>query len=289
MIAKQEIHNYHSDVRLWAGKYRNSHNLLHWHGDCELIHVEKGQLEIFCEKRNHYASTGETLLIDSEQVHSMRPVKQDTVAVVIFFDKSLLAPHLDRQRLLCPKLRFFYDVSSLYDRFRTIFSERKPFYNAQSETLLLSLLIEIFQREELCVKSESKSAKSLKKLLLEIDERYDFYTFDDAVNAMHMSPAYFSRYFREATGMTFSQYLNYVRIDHAVAMLKEDGDVSMTEISNRCGFGTIRNFNRIFKELTGYAPRNLPENFLLGNTPLTSDTSFNPTITDCELIESLAE
>ena len=29
MIAKREIRNYIQSTKVWAGKYRNSHNLLH--------------------------------------------------------------------------------------------------------------------------------------------------------------------------------------------------------------------------------------------------------------------
>lgn len=287
MIAKQEIHTYRESVRVWAGKYRNSHNLLHWHGDCELIYVEQGSLEIFCEKKNHVVHEGESFLIDDEQVHSMRPYTQNALAIVIFFDKNILPPPLKKYRFLCPKLCNHYDIPKLYAQLRTVFSSESAFFGVECELLLLHNLLLMFRNEETCMRSESKSSQSLKRLLLEIDENYEFYTFQDAVNTMHMSPAYFSRYFHDATGLTFSQYLNYVRVDHAVAILNKNRRTSITEVATRCGFSTIRNFNRIFKELTGYAPRDLPSNFLLGNTPLTSETTFNPTIVGCELVESL--
>lgn len=41
-------------------------------------------------------------------------------------------------------------------------------------------------------------------------------------------------------------------------MLKED-ILSVTEISMRCGFDTIRHFNRVFKDITGMAPRQAAE------------------------------
>ena len=61
----------------------------------------------------------------------------------------------------------------------------------------------------------------------------------------------------------------------------------MTEISIRCGFETIRNFNRIFKKYTGYAPRDIPGSFVLSSNIQTDDEQgTDPTLTESELLES---
>ena len=36
---------------------------------------------------------------------------------------------------------------------------------------------------------------------------------------MNVSAAYFSRYFKESTGISFSAYLNYVRTEKAIALI----------------------------------------------------------------------
>ena len=103
---------------------------------------------------------------------------------------------------------------------------------------------------------------------------------------MIMNPAYFSRLFHKLTGITFSQYLNYVKVKNAVNLLKTEINSSVTEISARCGFATIRNFNRIFKEYTGYTPSNLPKNYVMKDSFADKDApDGNPTIAGSELIE----
>ena len=62
--------------------------------------------------------------------------------------------------------------------------------------------------------------------------------------------AYFSKYF----GMNFSAYVNSYRIQLAKAYLTST-DKNITEISNICGFETIRNFNRSFKKECGLSPK----------------------------------
>lgn len=86
--------------------------------------------------------------------------------------------------------------------------------------------------------------------------------------------------------MTFSQYLNSVKLKHAVELLQDkNADFSITEISVRCGFDTIRHFNRVFKQLTGMSPRQLPPDYVLDDRPIrTIQDAFNPTLQNSELL-----
>ena len=120
-------------------------------------------------------------------------------------------------------------------------------------------MIEIFRGEPPAAKETKyeKATIAFKQLLEEINMRYRDLTFEEAAAFMNMSPSYFSRYFRKTAGVTFSRQLNCVRTDEAVRMLQSKPDLSVTQVADACGFGTIRNFNRIFKELTGFAPRDL--------------------------------
>lgn len=64
----------------------------------------------------------------------------------------------------------------------------------------------------------------------------------------------------------------------AVEKIKE-GDKTMTEISRSCGFNTIRNFNRVFKDFTGYSPKNLPKSYrFVQDMREYTDKGFDPTL-----------
>lgn len=70
----------------------------------------------------------------------------------------------------------------------------------------------------------------------------------------HMSPAAFSRSFRQATRKTYQAFLNELRLGHACRLLRET-DATITEIAYRSGFKNLSNFNRRFKEAYGRSPR----------------------------------
>ena len=80
------------------------------------------------------------------------------------------------------------------------------------------------------------------------------------------------------SGMTSSEYLNIVRVSEAVKMLSK-GNMSAGETAVAAGFGTIRSFNRVFKQYTGCTPRDLPDDFVfIGENQGSSSDSFDPTL-----------
>ena len=77
MQAKHERRQYKDGSQVWVGKYRNSQNFPHWHYDCELVFVEKGSLNIFCNGHLLKVSAGRTVFIDSEQIHFLHALTPD--------------------------------------------------------------------------------------------------------------------------------------------------------------------------------------------------------------------
>ena len=57
--------------------------------------------------------------------------------------------------------------------------------------------------------------------------------------------------------------MNIVRSERALDLIKTDESLTMSEVAKQSGFNTIRNFNRIIKEITGYAPKQLPAGYSL--------------------------
>lgn len=287
MIAKQEIWKYAKDIKVWVGKYKNSHNLLHWHYDCELLYVEKGSIDIFCAGESYLLREGEILFVDSGKVHSMRAAETDTTLIVIVFDREIVEPYLGDLCLASPRLTGRYPVPKLYETLRGILLGKEPFYGGEAAGHLLSFMSAVYRRERLkpCERQD-KTAVRFRELLARISESSEL-SFKEAAHFMDMSDAYFSRYFHRAAGVPYSAYLNYVRTEKAIALLHGGEDLAMTEIAERSGFNTIRNFNRIFLRLTGYAPSALPSAFTMEERFVyPSEFSFDPTLHDCELIES---
>ena len=68
-----------------------------------------------------------------------------------------------------------------------------------------------------------------------------------------MSEPSFSKYFKKASGMTFSDLVRRLRIANACRLLAQT-DSSIADISVAVGYRNLANFNRQFRSETGYTP-----------------------------------
>jgi len=68
-----------------------------------------------------------------------------------------------------------------------------------------------------------------------------------------MPESRFSRFFRRATGNTFTDFVNLVRVNRACQLLMET-DRQVTRICYEVGFNNVANFNRRFREIKGMTP-----------------------------------
>lgn len=82
----------------------------------------------------------------------------------------------------------------------------------------------------------------------------------DVSSLVNMTEESFSRFIKKRTGNTFINSLNEIRLGHASRLLI-DTTHSISEISYKCGFNNISNFNRLFKKKKNCTPKELRENY----------------------------
>lgn len=70
---------------------------------------------------------------------------------------------------------------------------------------------------------------------------------------VQLSEEYLARLFKQATGQTVFDYLRRARFDQARTLLSSS-ELNVTEISQRCGFGSVSAFSRSFKRELGLSP-----------------------------------
>ena len=72
--------------------------------------------------------------------------------------------------------------------------------------------------------------------------------------AVGYDESYISHVFSQSLRMGITQYVQRLRIDDAQILLRQTND-SVTQIATELGFGSIRNFNRVFLKETGVTPK----------------------------------
>ncbi len=85
-------------------------------------------------------------------------------------------------------------------------------------------------------------------------------TVNDAAKIAKYSKSRYSEIFRLTTGFTFTQYIMKLKINLAMEFLAKT-DMTVENISNKCGFGSVTAFRRSFRTLQGTTPGKYRELF----------------------------
>ena len=88
-----------------------------------------------------------------------------------------------------------------------------------------------------------------------LSEHYtEAFSMAELCQRVDMTESSFSRYFRRATGNTFTDFVNRLRIYKACMLLMET-DRYITNVCYDAGFNNVANFNRRFLEIKGMTPK----------------------------------
>lgn len=286
MLAKFEKRAYAGNEHVWVGKYRNLHNISHWHMEHELIACREGSAQVMLDDTMFNITQQQCIFCHSGCVHyiSARP---DSLLLVCLFNEKMYDPITSPFALENPVFEDRYGILPKLSEIRHELQNQPIFFECRTEAMIGEILVDVFRGEPLrrAQWQFSDVITRYKQLLNHIDLEYEHITYQNAVQFMNMSDAYFSRYFKRQAGMTFSQYLNVVRIEKAVQLLDSAPTMKITDVMLRCGFNTIRSFNRVFREVTGFTPTTLPPGYVLNTRSVpTIQGSFDPTLSDAELL-----
>lgn len=286
MLAKFEKRAYAGNEHVWVGKYRNLHNISHWHMEHELIACREGSAQVMLDDTMFNITQQQCIFCHSGRVHYIS-ASPDSLLLVCLFNEKMYDPITSPFALENPVFEDRYGILPKLSEIRHELQNQPIFFECRTEAMIGEILVDVFRGEPLR-KAQwqfSDVITRYKQLLNHIDLEYEHITYQNAVQFMNMSDAYFSRYFKRQAGMTFSQYLNVVRIEKAVQLLDSAPTMKITDVMLRCGFNTIRSFNRVFRAVTGFTPTTLPPGYVLNTRSVpTIQGSFDPTLSDAELL-----
>lgn len=96
--------------------------------------------------------------------------------------------------------------------------------------------------------------KKLAKIFDHIEHHYaEPLSLEEVAELSGFSKFYFTRLFKQYTGKTFYDYLTLRRLQEAERLLMMP-ELSVKDISARCGFSSVSSFNRTFKKWKNCAP-----------------------------------
>lgn len=157
------------------------------------------------------------------------------------------------------------DETEKYNRLHEILAQlmvinfrQNPYYEIEINQYfytLLSHLIKSFQCESITLEDEVViSDERIKRITQKIQTEYSHsLSLEDFAKAEFMSYHHLSRAFKKNLGITFTEYVNRIRMAHAVEELKLTSH-SIVKIAFNNGFANAKIFHKVFKKYLGVSP-----------------------------------
>lgn len=247
---------------------------LHQHKEVQLTLIVEGEGTFVCGNRISPFKPNDLFLIYSHVPHVFRsdenPNNKNAHSFSLYFDPTTVFFQS------IPEMR---DIRQLFDRQGLVFKIDEATTTDISTDLVRLRDSELRQRLILFISILDKLSRQCKNFI-EISTMHDVKNFSEKegkrmndivsftfanshreitiaeiAEVAHLSPEAFCRYFKLRTRKTYINFLNEIRINNACKLLDKN-EYSIADISFQAGFNNISNFNRIFKRLTGFSPRN---------------------------------
>lgn len=240
---------------------------LHWHPEIEINLVMSGKAEVSVNFETHIVSKGDMVIVNKDEVHGFfRYESMDFNCRAVLFHLDLLAgktaddifteaigPLVQKEKqfinILRPDFIRYPELKKSFEEIFSLYHEKTPYYKVLIKSKILSLLYLLLTSASVSASQNfSKRNASVKAAIDFIGENYNRHiSAKETAQIAGYSEYHFLRIFKAAVGMEFSKYVNRVRFDHALILLKESA-LSVTDIAMAVGFSDSAYFTKKFKE-----------------------------------------
>lgn len=252
-------------------------NIWHYHEEIELVLIVKSTGTRFIGDNIEPFGPGDLILIGSQLPHLWLNDKiyfknsgLGAEALVIHFHPLCLGdiffniPEMNKIKSLFKDAQRGLKImgphkTELNRLIQDIFIES----DTEKIILILKILLMISKNSNIPLASHAfiKNFKKDPNSRLDKVYEYVFNNFKEEITLntisgfVNMNPSAFSRFFSQMVNKTFIEFLNEIRIGYACRLFLDTLGKNISEIAFECGFNSVSNFNKQFKNVTGKSPR----------------------------------
>lgn len=262
LLVKQHVETVDKNTAYW-----------HFHPELELVYINKGQGKTHIGNHLSYFNNSQLILIGSNLAHNgfTDRLTANGTETTIQFKSNFLGDDF----LSIPEAS---NISALFERAKKGIRfkvETKNVIGPKIESLMeytgLERVIKFLEilnylaitddytllnADGFAFETEAQDSGKIDVIFKYVNNNFQNHiTLDEIADEVSMTVPAFCRYFKKATGKTFTQMVNEYRVVHATKLLLES-QMSITDICFECGFNNFSHFNKTFNEITGKSASN---------------------------------
>jgi AraC-like DNA-binding protein len=240
----------------------------HYHPEYELTYIIKGSgYRIVGNSYDHF-SDGDLVLLGSNLPHTWSSsLEEDTKleSVVIQFSIEFISPFLEHNESML--IKNMLETSSRgisFEANEELVSKIIDLTEAKGVDRILKLIsiLDVLSNKQTKLIAPNtfhnvvskKSEMRINKVCLFIQNNFQNKIYlKEVADIIYLTESNFCQFFKKATGKTYSDYLNEIRINEACRLLVQS-EKTISQISYECGFETLSYFNRVFLKKKSITP-----------------------------------
>lgn len=236
---------------------------VHFHNDYELYYLLSGTTKYFIGDEIFFVRKGNFVFVPKGVLHKTDSENcLHNERMLVCFDDSLfdddemknVLNELSETKLICVDKNRLSLVTDVLQKIQKEHNREYTHKNAMIKAYTKELLIMLCRYKT----TEERELSEADRLIYKISE-YISNNFPEDIGLKRLavefaiSEAQLSRRFKTVVGMGINEYIRYVRVLNAEALLKNT-TLSITEVAQQCGFNDSNYFSTVFKLAMGTTP-----------------------------------
>ncbi len=254
------------DVVLREDLKRRSYLKAHWHEYLQFYYFTCGEAVVECAQNRFCVCCGTIAVINSNEMHYLESLSDHLKFYVIRIDPAFLFSSqvdLVQTKYLVPLsqnrisfqnciskdpqiLNCITNIIEEYNKKQIGFELAVKSYIYQLIVLLLrNYISKILSKDEF--EARCRALKRFDVVFNKIERDYrEKMSLSELAGSVNVSPCHFCRTFKQLAGKTATDYINGVRLEKSILLLKQN-NLNITEIALECGFDSVNYFSRLFR------------------------------------------
>ncbi|MBE5737597.1 MAG: helix-turn-helix domain-containing protein [Clostridiales bacterium] len=240
----------------------------HIHEYFEFFYVLEGKIEHLVNGYSEILHTGDIVYLRPQDIHTFKKIDntycshRDIIVSQKLLEKCAKTIDFNlyntiTNSLTVPKAKLSLDELNVLEHKFTYFTGMSMDNPTAKSAIATVILIDLLSC--LLFSKDLNQVKNYPAWFEELLSRFNMLSYakgglEEIIKPFHYNLSYICRVFKKYMGITMSQHLCAIRLQHATILLKTTNK-TIAEISNDLGFSSISHFNKHFKNRFRITPK----------------------------------
>lgn len=242
-----------------VNKTLNGITTTHWHNFYEFDIIVCGEGETICNGEKHQLKRGVASLLSPLDFHEYLCDKNVDLINIQFRERDIDCDLIDRLSFVKEKVVYFDDITmeNIEKLCHLLKSNINGKLSEEYRKKIIECIIISFLNASNDEKISNITLTSIKKAVVYLNTHFFMNpSMKEIANKFYLNSSYFSRAFKENTGVTYKEYLRSLKLEYSRTLIKNT-DLPLVDIAAKSGYETQSHFNREFKERYKITPMKL--------------------------------